>query len=915
VPPWPKPLVDHWRYTLRPMSMQAIKEAERTRESHELRERPLTNTVRRAELAGACAFLLCAGALALVGGVNGFSALTAAVFVLATAVASNVRFDVGAGFTVPTQAVFVPMLFAVPVSIVPLLTVVALALGMTPKVLRGGLSPSWLLTAAGNSWFALGPSLVLVLAADHSPNGRIGVLVLALTAQFGIDFAAAAARDWSFGDLSLGELFREVAPIYAIDVALSCLGIVVAFALPGRAQWPVVLIAPLFFVLRVFSKERHERLQQMAELNDAYQGTALLLGDVVEADDTYTGEHSKSVVRLALDVADSMELDDDRKRGVEFGALLHDVGKIAIPKEIINKPGKLNEREWELMKTHTIEGQRMLEKIGGFMVEIGRIVRASHESWDGRGYPDGLVGDAIPLEARVVAACDAFNAMTTTRSYRKAMPLRDAIGEMKKCAGSQFDPDVVDALIRVTESARQASEQDAAASVASDAANSASPHADVAQAVWATAGPHKDTVHALADLAVRVGANIQPGQYVEVSGEIGHLEVIRAVAEAAYKRGASFVDVQITDPVVHWTRIATADADSLADVPRWDANRVSELAERQGASILVTGPTLPGLFDELDARRVAAASAGPSAQWRDASQVINWTIIPAATEGWASRLRPKLARDEALSALWADLAHACRIDGPDPVADWRDRLADLRDRAAWLTSLDLAAVHFEGPETNLTVGLMPGVRWDRAEMTSRSGVGFVPNLPTEEVYTTPDPLRVDGYVRLTRPVVIGGIEIADVVLRFERGRIRDVKGPADASVLREFVARDEGAARLGELALVDADSRVAGLAQTFGEILLDENAASHVALGYGFPALAPSSSRRTVNCSDYHLDVMIGAPSVRVTGLARGGRSYPLLRDGRWAADVSSRTVGPPAAARQIPSRSRASRGAATGAH
>lgn len=897
------------------MSMQAIKEAERTRESHELRERPMSSSVRRAELLGGCGFLLCAAALALRGGLDNFSALTAAVFVLGMAVASNVRFDVGAGFTVPTQAVFVPMLFAVPVSIVPLLTVVALALGMTPKVLRGGLSPSWLLSAAGNSWFALGPSLVLVLAADHSPDGRIGVLVLALAAQFGIDFAAAAARDWSFGDLSLGELFREVAPIYAIDVALSCLGIVVAFALPGRAEWPVVLVAPLFLVLRVFSKERRDRLQQMAELNDAYQGTALLLGDVVEADDGYTGEHSKSVVRLALDVADAMELDDDRKRGVEFGALLHDVGKIAVPKEIINKPGKLNEREWEVIKTHTIEGQKMLEKIGGFMVEIGRIVRASHESWDGSGYPDGLVGETIPLEARVVSACDAFNAMTTTRSYRKAMPLEDAIGEMQGCAGSQFDPKVVDALVGVICSARPASERDASASQPSGGARPASPQLEVAQTAWATAGPHKDTVNALADLAVRAGANVQPGQYVEVSGEIGHLEVIRAVTEAAYRQGATFVDVQIIDPVVQWTRIAAADEASLAHVPRWESDRVSELAERGGASILVTGPTWPGLFDELDARRVAVASAGPSAQWRDASQVINWTIIPAATEGWASRLRPKLARDEALSALWADLARVCRLDGPDPVSDWRERLAALRDRAAWLTSLELAAVHFDGPGTDLTVGLMPGVRWDRAEMTSPSGVAFVPNLPTEEVYTTPDPLRVDGHVRLTRPVVIGGREIADVVLRFDAGRIQEVSGPPEVSALREFVARDEGAARLGELALVDGDSRVAGLGQTFGEILLDENAASHVALGYGFPALVPSSSRQAVNASNHHLDVMIGALNVHVTGLARGGRSYPLLRAGRWAAVPSSRAVRPSAATRQIaPCQRSRYGGAATGA-
>jgi putative nucleotidyltransferase with HDIG domain len=869
------------------MSMQAIKEAERTRDAHQLREHPMSDRRWRAELLWGCAYLLGAASLAMFGGVGQFSTGTAAVFVLGLAIASNVRFDVGAGFTVPTQVVFVPMLFAVPPSIVPLLTVAALALGMAPKILRGGLSPTWLLTAAGNSWFALGPSAVLVSAADRRLDGRIGILLIALAAQFTVDFAAAAARDWSVGKLSsLSELAREVGPIYAIDVALSCLGIVVALALPGNAEWPVVLVAPLFLVLRVFSKERRDRLQQMAELNDAYQGTAMLLGDVVEADDTYTGEHSKSVVRLALDVAEAMRLSDDSKRGVEFGALLHDVGKIAVPKDIINKPSKLNSREWEVMKTHTIEGQKMLEKIGGFMVEIGRIVRASHESWDGSGYPDGLAGHEIPLEARVVSACDAFNAMTTTRSYRKAMPLETAIKEMRDCAGSQFDPDVVDALVDVMRSTPRTAEQIDTASEPPSSGKPASRHTAEAHSLWSPTGPHKDTVRALADLAVRVGANVQAGQHVVVSGEIGHLDVLRAVALTAYGQGAAFVDVRIIDPVQQWTRITAASESSLTHVPHWEVDRVRDVKERSGASILVTGPTWPGLFDELDAHRVATASTGPDAEWRDASRVLNWTIIPAATEGWASRLRPKLTTDEALSALWADIAYVCRLDEPDPVDAWRARLAQLRARAEWLTDLQLTAVRFEGPETDLEVGLMPAVRWDRAEMTTPSGVAFAPNLPTEEVYTTPDPNRVNGQVRLTRPVVIGGREIADVVLRFREGRVTEIAGPPEASALKEFVARDEGTARLGELALVDIDGRIAGLGQTFGEILLDENATSHIALGYGFPALLPASGRNRANLSAHHLDVMVGSPAVRITGIDRHGTGHALLRDGRWAHSI-----------------------------
>jgi putative nucleotidyltransferase with HDIG domain len=250
-----------------------------------------------------------------------------------------------------------------------------------------------------------------------------------------------------------------VREVYLIDAALAPLGLAVALA-AERRQWAVLLIAPLFAILRLFSRERRARLEQLIELGDAYRGTALVLGDVVEADDAYTGEHCKGVVRLALDVARELRLDAHRSRNVEFGALLHDVGKIAVPKEIINKPGKLDEREWEIIKTHTIEGQRMLERVGGFMREVGEIVRASHERWDGEGYPDGLRGAAIPLEARIVSACDALNAMTTTRSYRRAMSLPDALAELTRGAGTQFDPRVVEVLVELVR--REGSPADAA---------------------------------------------------------------------------------------------------------------------------------------------------------------------------------------------------------------------------------------------------------------------------------------------------------------------------------------------------------------------------------------------------------------------------------------------------------------------
>ena len=406
---------------------------------------------RRGELLIGGGFMVTAITLALVGKMSqSFSLPIVALYVLGVAVASQVRFDIGAGFTVPTQAVFVPMLFAVPLSLVPLLVALALALGMAPGILSRKVPVSRILTVPGNCWFAVGPAVVLLDAHDRNPDGRWGILLLALLAQFACDFTANAVREGLLHDITLRELLVEVRQVYALDLALSPLGLAIAFATsPVQSQWSVLLIAPLFGVLRLFSRERRARLEQLVELNDAYQGTALLLGDVVEADDSYTGEHCKGVVRLALEVSRELGLDADERRNVEFAALLHDVGKIAVPKEIINKPSKLDDREWAIIKTHTLEGQKMLERVGGFMREVGEIVRSSHERWDGGGYPDGLRGEEIPLEARIVSCCDAFNAMTTTRPYRRAMPVSAALAELIDHTGTQFDGGVVEALVRV----------------------------------------------------------------------------------------------------------------------------------------------------------------------------------------------------------------------------------------------------------------------------------------------------------------------------------------------------------------------------------------------------------------------------------------------------------------------------------
>jgi HD-GYP domain-containing protein (c-di-GMP phosphodiesterase class II) len=307
----------------------------------------------------------------------------------------------------------------------------------------------------GDSWFSLGPAALLALHGGG--DARVAdwwLYAAALPAQLAVDFAASWARDRLHGDApSAREQFLEARWVYTVDGLLSSVGLLVAFAAAGRPAL-ALLVLPLAALMSMFAAERRTRLDHVIELSQAYRGTALVLGDVIEADDEYTGDHTQGVVALALEVAAEMGLDATGRQRVEFGALLHDVGKIAIPKSIINKPGPLDDEEWALIRTHTVEGQRLLDRVGGLMHDVGLVVRASHERWDGGGYPDGLAGEAIPLEARIVACCDSFNAMTTTRSYRTAMSVEAALEECRSCAGTQFDPDVVDALRRVVASGR-----------------------------------------------------------------------------------------------------------------------------------------------------------------------------------------------------------------------------------------------------------------------------------------------------------------------------------------------------------------------------------------------------------------------------------------------------------------------------
>jgi hypothetical protein len=366
-----------------------------------------------------------------------------AVVLVAYVAADRVRFPVADGFTYPTMLVFVPMLFLLPTPVVPLAAMVAILIGAAPGYARGRTPLGRLPADIADASFTLAPALVIVLGhAEHFAWSHWPVYLAALAAQVLVDGAVWTARGWFGERLSPLAQLPLLVWTYLVDAMLAPLGLVIAASAVGRPG--IMLLAlPVVALFALFARERQQRLEQTLVLSSAYRGTALLLGEVIEADDHYTGFHSREVVDLALALADALRLDAVARRNIEFTALLHDVGKIHIPKDILNKPGPLDDREWAILRGHTIEGERMLRQVGGALAKIGKYVRASHEHFDGSGYPDGLAGDEIPIESRVVTICDAYNAMTTDRPYRAARTHREALAEVRRVAGRQFDPRMV----------------------------------------------------------------------------------------------------------------------------------------------------------------------------------------------------------------------------------------------------------------------------------------------------------------------------------------------------------------------------------------------------------------------------------------------------------------------------------------
>jgi len=399
----------------------------------------------------------------------------------------------------------------------------------------------------------------------------------------------------------------------------------------------------------------------------------------------------------------------------------------------------------------------------------------------------------------------------------------------------------------------------------------------------------QELLQGYARLAVEIGVNLQPGQDLQVNCNPEHLELARAVADEAYRVGARWVDLNVTDPRVRHSQIEHGPEEELEWTPPWLLARLNDLAERQGAVLLLVGDAEPDLLSDLDQQRVAKARM-KELRTRQlelvASGKLSWAIVGSPNPGWAEAVLGEPDVDR----LWEAVGATVRLDEADPVAAWREHIDTLKARAASLNRRRFDAVRFSGPGTDLTIGLTPHSRWLAAETRTAWGQTHVPNMPTEEVFTTPDRRRADGTVRSTMPLVLQGTIVRDLELRFANGQIVDVKASSGEEVLRKQIETDEGSRRLGEVALVDGDSRVGRTGLTFLNTLFDENATSHIAFGQALTEAVEGGSTMTqeemanvgVNESTVHVDFMIGGAGVDADGVDADGKAVPIIRENAW---------------------------------
>lgn len=396
-----------------------------------------------------------------------------------------------------------------------------------------------------------------------------------------------------------------------------------------------------------------------------------------------------------------------------------------------------------------------------------------------------------------------------------------------------------------------------------------------------------ELIERYAEFVVRVGVNVQPGQDVHIGAQVEHAALARVITDQAYLAGARRVVVDYADQHVRRSAIKHAPENGLGTHYPHELEQIRTWRERGTALIRLTGDSDPHLYDGLDPARIAAASSRElRAEFVESVPYLPWTVVAAPNEGWARQVfgEPDLER------LWTAVAIATRLDEADPVAAWRDHLARLRARRAALNAAGLDAVRLHGGGTDLTIGLIPGASWLGGSSRTKAGVEFLPNIPTEEVFTSPDWRRAEGIVRSTAPLVLSSTLVTGLRLRFEAGRIVEVEADEHADVVRAEIESEERAHYLGEVALVDGTSRVRQAGVVFHDTLYDENVACHIAYGTGFTDVLPGFDELSgeariaggLNVAAIHTDITVGGPAVDVDGILRDGRVIPIIRADEW---------------------------------
>jgi aminopeptidase len=409
---------------------------------------------------------------------------------------------------------------------------------------------------------------------------------------------------------------------------------------------------------------------------------------------------------------------------------------------------------------------------------------------------------------------------------------------------------------------------------------------DRAPAQATTGEMRDDLLAAYARLVVELGANVQEDQIVRLRAFTGCERGARALAAAAYQRGARFVDVTYFDPYVKHARLVHAREETLDFVPSWYGDALLAAGEQHCAFIGLRSPVAPGLYDDIDPARVTRdqlplLKEGPQVM---NARTMNTCLAPWPNSAWATLVHPDLDDCEALRRLSGEVVHMLRLDEPDPLAAWKQRLAELRHACERLDQHRFDALHLAGPGTDLTIGLFRGSRWVSGDDVTVEGTRFVRNLPTEEVFTTPDPSRVDGVVRATRPFCFAESQtiVEGLAVHFEGGRAVAIDAQRGADTLRSWLSIDEGASRVGEIALVDNQSRIGQLQTAFYDTLIDENAGSHIAFGFGFEFSLDPDDRHRRNHSRVHNDFTVGSDELVVTGITREVTHVPIMSGGRW---------------------------------